>query len=190
MPKHPRLDKRAKKDGIAYQQLPGDILTLAGKFTLDHRILARDIALFHERYNIEKMYVDPNRMKALMGKVDELDLDFPEIETINQGYLDMTPCIDMFEEKLRSGHISHGGNILLKRSFAMTRVSRDALRNRRFEKNRSAGRIDPVIAATLACGGMAPRIREKPNKKSNILDFYHAAEKGQKLGSGPRVFGA
>ena len=180
------LKNREKKDGIEYTKMPSDIVVTAGKYSLDHKIVAKDIAEFHQKYGIEMLYADPNRMKQMAEKVDQYKLIWPKVEMINTGYLGMNPCIDMFEEKLRTGHIAHGGNQLLKRCLALTRISRDALRNRRFEKNRSSGRIDPVIASCLATGGMAPKIRESSTRKGNLADLYNKAP----VGFSPRVLGA
>jgi phage terminase large subunit-like protein len=67
-----------------------------------------------------------------------------------QGYKDMAPAIDMFEQLAIGGKLRHGQHPVLRWAISNGIIDRDAAGNRKLAKNRSFGRIDPAVAAVMA----------------------------------------
>lgn len=177
VPSTPSLEEREKKDRLHYRGLPTDELMVAGKYALDYQAVAEDILKFHYHYAPDRAYADPNRIKRLIECLEDNGKNvegahFPVFEFIWQQFLGMNPCIEQFERLLREGKVAHSDSRLLKRAISTARVKYDDFMNRTFSKSSSAGKIDPLVAATLAAGGSAPKNREIKRKKKGLADYY------------------
>ena len=165
--------KKSEKDRIPYGKLPDDQLSIMGKHSLDYNLLVLDIANLHKEYNIEKLYIDPHRYAWFKECCENNSLregiEIPHIQKVFQNYAGMSPCIAFFEKLLKDGLIKHDDEISLKSAISTARVSYDPMLNRRFEKSRSYGRIDPLISATMAVGG-----HQTPTKisKKQLAEWY------------------
>lgn len=71
---------------------------------------------------------------------------------VGQGYKDMSPRVEHFETLLLQERIRHGAHPLLNMSAANAIAVRDPSGNRKLEKAKSTQRIDPLVAALMACG--------------------------------------
>jgi phage terminase large subunit-like protein len=77
-----------------------------------------------------------------------------------QGYQSMSPAIKVFETKLLQGTLRHDGNPCLTWCASNVVAVQDAAENKKYDKSRSIGRIDGIVAAVMACG----IIEELPDK--------------------------
>ena len=68
-----------------------------------------------------------------------------------QGYRDMGPAVDSLERRLIDESLRHGGNPLLTWTASNVICTTDPAGNRKFDKSRSRGRIDPIVALGMAC---------------------------------------
>jgi phage terminase large subunit-like protein len=66
----------------------------------------------------------------------------------------MSPAIDMFEQLAIEGRLRHGGHPVLRWAVSNAIVERDAAGNRKLNKAKSFGRIDPAVAAVMAVAAM------------------------------------
>jgi phage terminase large subunit-like protein len=67
-----------------------------------------------------------------------------------QGYQDMSPALRALEGEILSGRLAHGGHPVLTMCAANAAVAIDPAGNRKFEKHRSSGRIDGMVALAMA----------------------------------------
>jgi phage terminase large subunit-like protein len=67
-----------------------------------------------------------------------------------QGFKDMSPAIEIFEQLAIEGRLRHGGHPVLRWAISNATVERDAANNRKLTKSKSFGRIDPAVAAVMA----------------------------------------
>jgi hypothetical protein len=81
-----------------------------------------------------------------------LGITLPELVEFGQGYQSMSPAIKVFETKLIEGTLRHDGNPCLTWCASNVVAIQDAAENKKYDKSRSVGRIDGVIAAVMACG--------------------------------------
>ena len=62
----------------------------------------------------------------------------------------MTPAIETLESLLLNGQLRHGGHPLLTWCAANAVAVNDAAGNRKLDKSKSTGRIDGIVALTMA----------------------------------------
>ena len=62
----------------------------------------------------------------------------------------MSPAIDIFEIELLAGKVRHGGHPVLSYCARNTVCVPDSNENRKFDKAKSTGRIDGMVATAIA----------------------------------------
>ncbi len=70
-----------------------------------------------------------------------------------QGFKDFSPAIDALEGELLNHRIAHGAHPVLTMCAANATVVKDPAGNRKFDKSRTTGRIDGLVALAMAMGG-------------------------------------
>jgi phage terminase large subunit-like protein len=105
--------------------------------------------------NIARINYDRWRIDILRQALERLEVDIAyALEPMGQGFKDMAPAVEAFEELAVAGRIRHGGHPLLRWCFSNAVVVRDAADNRKLDKAKSYGRIDLAVAAIMAVGAM------------------------------------
>ena len=153
----PGLEDRMRVDHMDYSKVPRDVLRLCGRRVIDFNKLAEQYLEFVSTFNIQRVGADPWRLKRFVEALEDRDHRpgvnrNPEIVEVRQTYSDIGDCILGFERGLRSGYVQHGGNPLLQRAMVVARVVKDGANNKKFMKNKSFGRIDPLVASAMAFG--------------------------------------
>jgi phage terminase large subunit-like protein len=69
-----------------------------------------------------------------------------------QGFKDQSPAVDTLEQMVEEGKIRHGQHPVLAMAVTNAKAETDSAGNRKLSKRRSVGRIDPVVALTMALG--------------------------------------
>ena len=103
--------------------------------------------------NIVRLNYDRWRIEILRQALARLGVAMP-LEPMGQGFKDMAPAVEAFEELALAGRIRHGGHPLLRWCFSNAVVARDAAGNRKLDKAKAYGRIDVAVAAVMAVGAM------------------------------------
>lgn len=87
----------------------------------------------------------------LLQQWDRAGVSLP-LSPMGMGFKDQTGCIAAMEALVLSGRLKHGGNPLLRWAVSNIAIAMDAAGNRKADKTRTRGRIDPAIACLLAIG--------------------------------------
>jgi len=127
-------------------------ITAIDRKTMDYEFAIKAIEGFCEAYDVQKIAYDRWKMKDFKKEMDRLGVTLPEMVDFGQGYQSMDPAIKVFETKLTAGTIRHDGNPCLTSHAASVVAVTDAAENKKYDKSRSTGRIDGIIAAVMACG--------------------------------------
>ena len=128
-------------------------LTAVPGSALDFDWLAVDIAETLSAMNIQRVSFDRWRIDILRQAFARIGYAPPLVQ-MGQGFKDMSPAVDAFEELALAGMLRHGDNPLLRWCVSNTYIERDAAGNRKPTKARSYGRIDVAVAGIMAISAM------------------------------------
>ncbi len=155
--------ERSHRDRVPYDKWAeqGYIIATPGA-VVDYDSIAEFLGECHHRYNITGIRFDRYRMDVLKDAITRagipcyVDGKEPSIHNglrlipHGQGYRDFTPAVERLEDLLLDGRILHGGHPILTMCASNTRVVQDPAGNRKFDKMKSTGRIDGMVALGMA----------------------------------------
>ena len=143
-------EARSKKDRVPYPQwMREGLITAHDGNRLDYGMIRKDINALSERFNIQKIAVDPWNATQLML---ELQGDGFEMVQFRQGFASMTGPTKELLAMIGAGQISHGSNPVLRWMASNAATSEDPAGNLKFNKAKSTDRIDGIVALTMALG--------------------------------------
>ncbi len=146
------VQEAAKRDRAPYDVWvkQGLLRTTPGK-VIDYDFVARDIGQICAGLNIAKIGFDRWRMDRMKGAMERQGVDLP-LEPFGQGYVSMSPALDALEADLLNGVVRHGGHPVLAMCAANAVAVPDPAGNRKLDKSKATGRIDGLVALTMAEG--------------------------------------
>lgn len=148
------LDARAIRDRAPYRAWADrDLMIPVPGEALDYDFLAADIGELSKTINFAKIAYDRWRIDVFRQSLARQGLIIP-LMSHGQGFKDMAPTLDLFEELCLAGRIRHGNHPVLKWAISNVVVAFDAAHNRKPEKAKSTGRIDPAVAAFMAVAAL------------------------------------
>jgi phage terminase large subunit-like protein len=161
------LSDRAKRDRAPYDVWvrEGYLLTTPNA-TIDYDFIAVEIAEICSDLNVTAIAYDRWRIDILKKEFERIGVDLPLVE-FGQGFKDQSPAMDAIEGKIMNETLRHGGHPLLTMAAANTVVSRDPAGNRKPDKQKTTGRIDPMVALIMAAG----IAEQRHEAQGNIDDF-------------------
>ena len=131
--------------------------------TVEYEFVIADLVAMLSDFDCQKIAFDRWRMKDFKKDQLRLGVELPELVEFGQGYQSMSPAIKVFETKLIQGTMRHDGNPCLTWCASNVVAIQDAAENKKYDKSRSIGRIDGIVAAAMACG-----IIEEAEEKSQF----------------------
>ena len=148
------LAERVIRDRAPYDAWArhGQLIAVPGT-AIDYDWIAYALGEDAARMNIVRLNYDRWRIEILRQALARLGVAVP-LEPMGQGFKDMSPAVEAFEELALAGRIRHGGHPLLRWCFSNAVVARDAAGNRKLDKAKAYGRIDVAVAAVMAVGAM------------------------------------
>ena len=120
--------------------------------TIEYEFVVQDIVDICAKFDVQQIAFDRWNKKDFDKDMNRLGVSLPELVEFGQGYKSMSPAIKVFETKLIEGTIKHDGNPCLTWNAANVVATEDASKNKKYDKGRSTGRIDGIIAIVSACG--------------------------------------
>jgi phage terminase large subunit-like protein len=160
------LAEKSKKDRVPYDlwKKDGHLLAAPGK-SVDYEYVADWLRGEFDQYNIRTICFDRWNMRHLkpwLTKAGFTDAFVEEhFKELGMGAFSMSPPLRELEADILNTRIAHGNHPVLSMCAANAVVEGKDASNRKLSKNRSAGRIDGMIALALAKGA-APLDDTKP----------------------------
>lgn len=152
------LVEKSRKDRVPYDvwKQQGHLLTVPGK-SVDYEYVAEFLKGEFDRYNIKTVAFDRWNMKHLVpwlikaaGFTEEfIETHFKEF---GQGTQSMSPALRELEADILNGRLAHGNHPVLTMCAANAVVEGKDAANRKLSKSKSSGRIDGMVALTMAKG--------------------------------------
>jgi phage terminase large subunit-like protein len=134
--------------------------------SIEYEFVARRLYEFDQTHNWKKCafdrwgmkYLKPWLLKAGFSeeRIEELFEDF------GQGFQSMSPALRDLESALLNEQVAHGGHPVLTMCAANAVVTTDPAGGRKLNKAKAAGRIDGMVALTMAFG-IAPLDAPEPS---------------------------
>lgn len=156
------LEERARRDRAPYDLWvkQGKLCAVPGS-SIDYDWLCGDLILRLADMNIASVQFDRWRIDVLKAAAERTRFArmVAEWKEVGQGYRDLSPRLEAFEAALLAGHIRHGGHPLLTMGAANAIAVKDPAGARKLDKMKSTQRIDPLVAAVMACFPALPEGR-------------------------------
>ena len=164
------LRMKADQDHVPYiaWRDSGHIRAIDRK-TVEYEFVITDLVAMLSDFDCQKIAFDRWRMKDFKKDQLRLGVDLPELVEFGQGYQSMSPAIKVFETKLIQGTLRHDGNPCLTWCASNVVAIQDAAENKKYDKSRSIGRIDGIVAAAMACG-IIEEVEEKSQFEGMTVD--------------------
>lgn len=148
------LDERALRDRAPYRVWADrELMIPVPGSVLDYDFLAADVGEISSTIELTKIAYDRWRIDVFRQALSRLGV-IVELMEFGQGFKDMSPAIEIFEQLAIEGKLVHGGHPVLRWAISNAIVERDAANNRKLTKAKSFGRIDPAVAALMAVAAM------------------------------------
>ena len=146
------LQDRARRDRAPYDlwARQGILRTTPGA-SVDLEHVAADMLEIFADMDVRAVAFDRWRIDQLRRELDRMGAELPLVE-FGQGFQSFSPALDVLEAELLNGRIAHGGNPLLTWCAANAVTAKDQAGNRKLDKQKATGRIDGLVALTMALG--------------------------------------
>ena len=149
------LKEKSKKDRVPYDVWAKDgfLIPAPGK-TIAYEWVARQVKTLIDLYGVRKIGFDRYNMRHFRpwllqagmseSQIDDIFVDF------GQGYFSMHPALNNLETLLLNEFLRHGNHPVLTMCAANAVVKKDEAGWRKLDKAKSRGRIDGMVALTMA----------------------------------------
>lgn len=168
------LEERSKRDRAPYEQWvkDGKMIALPGS-VIDYTMVAEYLKVELKGMNLGFIHFDRWRADIFKKECDEVGFATDcEWVMVGQGFKDMSPRLETFEQLSLQGKIKHGNHPLLTMAAANAVAVTDPAGNRKLMKNKSSARIDPIIAMAMAVHGAASNsVSESVYEDRGLLIF-------------------
>lgn len=168
------LANKAAKDRVPYDvwRDQGHLLAAPGK-SVDYEFVAEYLRGVFDKYDIRKVAFDRWGFKHLKPWLLKAGFTEEQIEAhfeeFGQGFQSMSPALRDLEGEILNGRLAHGDHPVLTMCAANAVVQTDPAGNRKLAKHKSAGRIDGMVALTMAMGVAPAETAEKPGFQMFVL---------------------
>lgn len=169
LPEHD-LKGRSDRDKVPYNvwHQQGFLLTTPGK-AIQYRYVAQELRRIFDKFDVKLFgfdrylmaflkewlqQIDPKTEKPLFS-VEEMD----RFVEFGQGTASMTPALRDLEVKLVEGQLRHGNHPVLTTCANNAKVVGDS-GARKFDKKSARGRIDGMVALSIAIGVMPQKVED------------------------------
>lgn len=160
------LAEKARSDRVPYDvwEKQGYLKTTPGasiEYEFVAAYLRREV---FDRHDVQAIAFDRwnwRFLKPWLEKVWFTEDELAKFVEFGQGYISMSPAVRELEAKLLGNKLRHGNHPVLTMCAANAVVQTDPAGNRKFIKGKTSGRIDGMVALTMAVGVMPHQAEAK-----------------------------
>ncbi|MCG8004683.1 MAG: terminase large subunit [Candidatus Thiodiazotropha lotti] len=157
------LADKAEHDRVPYVKWKkdGHLEALPGKAVNKLAVIKR-LGEIVSQFDLKALAYDRWRIEDLKMLLDQEGLDLEGILVpFGQGYKDMSPALEEFEQRLLNGQLKHNNNPVLRWNAANAVADTDPAGSRKINKAKAIGRVDGIVAAIMATGVSMKKVDEK-----------------------------
>jgi phage terminase large subunit-like protein len=146
------LFDRDRKEGGHYRAWCADGLleTTPGR-AINFRAIIHRLAEIQAQFDLQLVGYDRAFIKTFNTLCDEEGVRLP-LKEYGQGYISMSPAVQLLEAAVLDRRIHHGGHPILRWQMSNVAIETDHSGNRKPSKKRAIGHIDGVVALLIAMG--------------------------------------
>lgn len=162
--------------------------------TMDYGWVARKIADLNGWLHIKGIKFDRWRIEDLRRELDKAGVQtwvygtdwteesndpMPEglrLVPHGQGYRDMNPAVEIVEDVLIERRVRHGNHPVLTWCASNVRIQTDPAGGRKFDKMKSTGRIDGMVAMAMAINGAVTTGEVTEREPGGLIDVTQYME--------------
>ena len=182
------IRERQEQDRVPYVTWrdQGYLIAKPGK-TIDYKYVAFQIAEIHGKYHIKRLKFDRWKIDDLIAELDALGVNCGKAKYVEnketkvkyleepegvdlvlvphgQGYQDMNSAVEAVEDGVIEKRVQHGNHPVLTWCASNAVIQKDPAGSRKFAKDKVVGRIDGIVAMSMAMNGA--ELPEKKHQKS------------------------
>jgi phage terminase large subunit-like protein len=149
------LYDRDRKEGGHYRawREAGLLETTPGK-AINFKAIIHRLAEIQVQYGLQMVAYDRAFIKMFNMQCEEEGVQLP-LKEYGQGYVSMSPAVQLLEAAVLDQKIHHGGHPILRWQVSNVAIEIDHSGNRKPSKKRAIGHIDGVVALLMAMGAAA-----------------------------------
>lgn len=157
------LEIAERRDHVPYRlwQRQGHIEATPGR-AIDKAFVVHRIGELTKEFDVQFCAADRWRLDEIGRLMAEAGLKIELVE-FGQGWKDMGPAIDAVETAVLRRELRHPGHPVLDMCVANAVTVSDPTGARKLVKERATGRIDGLVAATMAIGAAVKTAPKKPS---------------------------
>lgn len=158
------LAEKARVDRVPYDLWARDgyLMTTPGG-SIEYEFVAEYLRGVFDRCNVQALAFDRWGMKFLKPWLEKAGFTEDELARFidfGQGFQSMSPALREVESLLLSRKLRHGNHPVLTMCAANAVTTSDPAGNRKLNKQKATGRIDGMVALTMAVGVMPTETQE------------------------------
>jgi phage terminase large subunit-like protein len=152
----PGLVEKSRKDRVEYDTWAkqGFLQTTPGA-SIEYEFVAHVLRELFDTHDVRKVAFDRwgwRHLEPWLRRAGFSDEEIAKFEPFGQGFQSMSPALRELESLLLNGRIRHGDHPVLTMCAANAVTHTDPAGNRKLVKDKSAGRIDGMVALAMAVG--------------------------------------
>jgi phage terminase large subunit-like protein len=146
------LYDRDKKEGGHYRawREAGLLETTPGK-AINFKAIIRRLAEIQAQFSLQLVAYDRAFIKTFNMQCEEEGVRLP-LKEYGQGYISMSPAVQLMEAAVLDRRIHHGGHPILRWQMSNVAIETDHSGNRKPSKKRATAHIDGVVSLLMAMG--------------------------------------
>lgn len=142
------LRERQERDGVPYLLWAeqGHLIPTPGN-VVDYSVVEAKVIELAERFRVMEIAIDRWNATGTITRLTDVGLT---VAKFGQGFTSMAPAVKETERLIISNKLQHGGNPVLRWNFANVVIDQNHTGDGRFNKARSADKIDGAVASAMA----------------------------------------
>ena len=165
LPEEVALDTQNPNHRLYKRWADAGWLTLTPGNVTDYDFIEKDITESLGPLQIEEIAFDKYNATQIVTNLQQEDAPMVEFR---QGFLSMSPAMKQLEIDILKANIEHPNDPVLNWAMGNVVVVRDAAGNQKPDKEKSVGKIDPVVALIMA-EGRATVFADEPAPQIYVL---------------------
>lgn len=167
------LQAKSRLDRVPYDvwHRQGYLEAPSGR-SIEYEFVARTLREKFDQYDIRQIAFDRWNFKNLRPWLIVAGFSEKQIEEkfneFGQGYQSMSPALQIMGDEIINARVAHGNHPVLSMCADNAVVQGDPAGNRKLAKDKSAGRIDGMVAMAMAFG---VAVNDKPPPKFQVMIY-------------------